>query len=181
MIRTCCTTAFLTIALFCSGVAPGYAVGFDMGPASVMAADQGGMAADTRRGMGNRKWWQNDAFTATMNLSSGQKEALETYANKQRLAMIDLRAAVQRTRLILETSLDTNFKKEASLNYLTDYLAAKNSFEEARMMGLIHTREILTEEQFQLLKKRTREMREMSQGKNRRLSMNNRMDRRTRQ
>ncbi len=166
------------IALFIFFTPPSvHAAGWNMGPDNAMALNQG-RRPEMSGGIANMKWWNNDRLTASMHLTDIQKDALEEYSNKHQLAMIDLRASVQKTQLILETSLDLNFSKDASLKYLTDYLEARNAFEEVKMKGLIRTREILTEEQFEILKNHTRNFVRRRLGENRDPGMKHRMDQR---
>lgn len=154
--RIICSTAIFAVILLFS-------------TASQSFAQKPGGGANMNRGMMNMKWWQNDAVTSSMHLTSAQKDSLESLSTKQRLAMIDLRAEVQKAQLIMETSLGKDFKKEVSLQHLESYLQAKNNFERERMKGLIETRAILTSEQFAMLKK-----------KNNKRMKNRKMDRRSR-
>lgn len=171
-----CNISLIAIMIFFTGVSAGRAAGPGMGPGIAMATDSG-RNPEMTRGMANMKWWYNDTLAASMHLTDIQKDALEKSSNKQRLAMIDLQANLLKTRLILETSLDANFTKDASLNYLNDYLAAKNAFEEARMKGLINTREILSEEQYKILKNQISKPDRMRQFRNQKQGMRSRMDR----
>ncbi len=157
--------ALVALMFFFTCVSISQAAGPAYGPGMAMASEKSVRPDAMARGIAKMKWWHNDALSTSMNLTTLQKDNLETNSIQQKLAMIDLRASVEKTRLILETSLDSNFRKETSSKYLDDYLKAKNAFEEARMKGLINTREILTEEQFKVLKNQTRNLKKKRQSK----------------
>lgn len=137
--------------------------------ASQSFAGKPGGGANMNKGIMNMQWWQNDAITDPMNLTDEQKDKLEALSTKQRFAMIDLRASVQKAQLIMETSLGKDFNKDVSMQHLDSYLQAKNKFEAERMKMLIETRAILSDEQFSLLKKETNK-----RMKNRRFDRRNR-------
>ncbi len=124
--------------------------------ASQSLAGKPGSGANMHSKIMNMQWWQNDAIAGPMHLTEAQKDSLEALSTKQRLAMIDLRADVQKAQLIMETSLGKDFNKDVSLQHLDSYVQAKSKFEAARMKMLIETRAILTSEQFTLLSKETK-------------------------
>jgi len=104
-----------------------------------------------RRGMG--QWWRNPALAEKIGLSDQQKQQLEKIGQSSRLTMIDLRADLEKQRVILRPMLQTYHPDEGQVLAQVEKVSqARAALEKARVQSMLSTRSVLTEEQWNTLR-----------------------------
>lgn len=103
------------------------------------------------RGMG--QWWRNPELAEKIGLSDQQKQQLEKIGQSSRLKMIDLRADLEKQRVILGPMLQSYHPDEARVLAQVDKVSqARAALEKARIQATLASRSVLTEDQWNKLK-----------------------------
>ncbi len=105
-----------------------------------------------RHGHGMGAWWKNSDIAQKLNLTDQQKQQLESTFTSNRLALIDLRAAVEREETKLEPLMSADQLDENAIKaQLNSLIAARGKLEMAMAMMHVSMRKILTTEQWKQL------------------------------
>lgn len=111
-----------------------------------------------RRGMG--QWWRNPALAEKIGLNDQQKQQLEKIGQSSRLKMIDLRADMEKQRVILGPMLQTYHPDEAQVLAQVEKVSqARAALEKARIQAMLASRNVLTEDQWNKLRESRMEFR----------------------
>ena len=134
---------------------PGHRV-FNMRVCGPMGA--GPMMRFHRRGMG--QWWRNPEVAEKIGLSDQQKQQLEKISQDSRLKMVDLRANLEKQRVILMPMLQTYRPDQAAVLAQVEKVSqARAALEKQRVQSMLASRGVLTEEQWNKLKNSRMEFR----------------------
>jgi len=159
------------IVMFC-GLAMGQAVHGEMftngpGPESMSlppagnasffrarAGFGGPMARDGMRMHGRMgEWWKNPDLAQRIGLTDDQVQQLDKISYQSQLKMIDLRATVEKERLMLGHELQADHPSEdAVLGQVDKVSQARAAVERSRVQTMLSTRNVLTPEQWKKLK-----------------------------
>ena len=104
-----------------------------------------------RRGM--HQWWRNPELAQKIGLTDQQTQQLEKISQASQLKMIDLRADLEKQRVILGPMLQTYHPDEAQVLAQVERVSqARTAVERERVQTMLATRNVLTEEQWNKLK-----------------------------
>ena len=94
------------------------------------------------------KWWKNTRVVRELDLSDAQVDRIEAIFLRVRPALIDLRADLEKKRLLQESAMDrpTVDSVEAERR-IDDVEQARSKLEKARAMMFLEIRQVLTPEQ----------------------------------
>ncbi|MEJ2009183.1 MAG: periplasmic heavy metal sensor [Acidobacteriota bacterium] len=110
----------------------------------------GPMSWFQRGGMG--QWWKNPEIAQKIGLTDQQKQQLDKISQEGRLKMIDLRANLEKQRVILGPMLQTYHPDEAQVLAQVDKVSqARAAVEKGRIQNMLATRNVLSEEQWKKL------------------------------
>ncbi len=122
------------------------------GPRGPMMRFRGGMA---RRFRGQRmaQWWKNPFIERRIGLTSQQEHQLGKIYFQSRLQMIDLRAGLEKQRLLLQPMLQAERPNQGQVLGQIDKIGqARTALVRARIEAMLATRNVLTPEQWQKLR-----------------------------
>ena len=98
-------------------------------------------------------WWRNPEIAEKIGLNDQQKQQLEKISQASRLKMIDLRADLEKQRVILGPMLQTYHPDEAQVLAQVEKVSqARAAVEKQRVQTMLATRNVLTEDQWNKLK-----------------------------
>ena len=103
------------------------------------------------RGMG--QWWRNPALAEKIGLTDQQKQQLEKISQSSRLKMIDLRADLEKQRVILGPMLQSYRPNEAQVLAQVEKVSqARAALEKGRIQAMLACRNVLTQDQWNKLR-----------------------------
>ena len=113
--------------------------------AVLFCAATAGAAAPTG---GGGKWWKNTRVVRELDLSDAQVDRIEAIFLRVRPALIDLRADLEKKRLLQESAMDRPTVDSAEAERQIDEVEqARSKLEKARAMMFLEIRQVLTPEQ----------------------------------
>ncbi len=111
-----------------------------------------------RRGM--HAWWMNPEIAERIGLTNQQKDQLEKISLDSRLKTIDLRADLEKQRVMLGPMLRTFHPDEAQVLAQVEKVSqAQAALETERVQTMLNSRNVLTEDQWNKLKNMRMEFR----------------------
>ena len=97
---------------------------------------------------GGGKWWKNTRVVRELDLSDVQVDRIEAIFLRVRPALIDLRADLEKKRLLQESAMDRPTVDSAEAERRIDEVEqARSKLEKARAMMFLEIRQVLTPEQ----------------------------------
>jgi Spy/CpxP family protein refolding chaperone len=122
------------------------------GPRGPMATFRGPMMRRFRRPMMG-PWWENPWIARRIALTDEQRRQLEKISFQNRLRMIDLRAALEKQRLLLQPILQSERPNEdQALGQIDKIGQARTELDRARVQAMLAARNVLTPEQWRKLR-----------------------------
>jgi Spy/CpxP family protein refolding chaperone len=119
----------------------------------------GDLAIRLRPGLGplepgpRGRWWTNPQTAKEIGLSTEQQKKMDDIFQQNRLALIDLNAAVEKQEVTLEPLVSADQPDEARILAQIDHVAqARADLEKANARMLLGIRRVLTADQWQKLK-----------------------------
>jgi Spy/CpxP family protein refolding chaperone len=107
-------------------------------------------------GMGLRapgKWWKDSELMRRMGVSGDQVQRIEKIFQDYRIQLIDLHAALERQRAILEPLVEADQPNESQVIAQIDKVVqARASVEKSHVQMLLAIRQVLTPEQWKKLR-----------------------------
>ena len=101
-------------------------------------------------GHGPGPFWRSERARASLGITAEQQAKLESDFKEARLAMVDLRAAIEKKRMAFDDRLEAeSFDEGAAKSAATDLEAALAQLHQAETGHAIALRRILTAEQYQ--------------------------------
>ena len=106
-------------------------------------------------GPNSEKWWADPMIIRRLNLSDEQQHRIDDVFQKNRLRLIDLKAALEKEEVLLEPLLDADRPDESQVLAQIDRVAnARSELEKANARMLLGFRLVLTSEQWKRLQPR---------------------------
>lgn len=94
------------------------------------------------------KWWKNTRVARELDLSEAQVDRIEAIFLRVRPALIDLRADLEKKRLLQESAMDRPTVDSAEAERRIDEVEqARSKLEKARAMMFLEIRQVLTPDQ----------------------------------
>lgn len=94
------------------------------------------------------KWWKNARVVRELDLSDAQVERIEAVFLRVRPALIDLRADLEKKRLLQESAMDRPTVDSAEAERrIDDVEQARSKLEKTRAMMYLEIRQVLTPDQ----------------------------------
>jgi len=127
-------------------------------------------AAAPSDGMPEGKWWKNPRAVRELQLTGAQVDQIERIFLRIRPELIDLRADLEKKRLMQNSLMDRpTVNNEEAGRLIDETERARSKLEKARAMMFLEIRQVLTPEQREKILERREDMRERRQGRLRRL------------
>ncbi len=127
-------------------------------------------AAGPMDGMPDGKWWKNPRAVRLLRLTDAQVDQIERIFLRVRPQLIDLRADLEKKRLVQNSLMEKPaVKTEDAAKSIDDTEMARSRLEKARAMMFLEIRQVLTPEQRAALVERREEIRERRMDRQRRL------------
>jgi len=101
-------------------------------------------------GMPEGKWWKNSRVVRELALTEAQVDRIEKVFLRVRPTLIDLRADLEKKRLLQESVMDRpNVDTQEAARHIDDVEQARSKLEKTRATMFLEIRQILTPEQWQ--------------------------------
>ena len=121
-------------------------------------------------GMPDGKWWKNPRAVRMLRLTDAQVDEIEKIFLRVRPRLIDLRADLEKKRLVQDSLMERpDVKTEDAAKSIDETEAARSRLEKARAMMFLEIRRVLTPEQRAAILERREAFRERRQDRARRL------------
>ena len=112
-------------------------------------------AAGPVEGMPDGKWWKNPRAVRLLRLTDAQVDQIERIFLRVRPQLIDLRADLEKKRLVQNSLLERPaVKTEEAAKSIDETEIARSRLEKARAMMFLEIRQVLTPEQRAMLLER---------------------------
>jgi Spy/CpxP family protein refolding chaperone len=100
-----------------------------------------------------RPWWENPFIARRIGLTAAQRRQLGKISFQSRLRMIDLRAALEKERLLLQPMLQSQHPNQSQVLTQIDKIGqARTAVLRAKTGTMLAVRNVLTPEQWQKLR-----------------------------
>jgi Spy/CpxP family protein refolding chaperone len=120
-------------------------------------------------GMPDGKWWKYPRVVRELQLTESQVDQIEKIFLRMRPQLIDLRADLEKKRLMQESAMEQpNVKTEEATRLIDETQEARSRLEKARARMFLEIRQVLTVEQREKILERRGEIRERRQERLRR-------------
>ncbi|MGH9442647.1 MAG: Spy/CpxP family protein refolding chaperone [Thermoanaerobaculia bacterium] len=121
-------------------------------------------------GMPDGKWWKNPRAVRTLGLTASQVDEIETIFLHVRPQLIDLRADLEKKKLVQDSLMERpDVKTEEAGKAIDETERARSRLEKERAMMFLQIRQVLTPEQRQKILERREDLRERRLDRPRRL------------
>ena len=118
-------------------------------------------AAGPIDGVPDGKWWKNPRAARLLRLTDAQVDQIERIFLRVRPQLIDLRADLEKKRLVQNSLMESaDVKTDEAARAIDETEKARSRLEKARALMFLEIREVLTPEQRARMMERREELRE---------------------
>ena len=146
--RTTTSTLFLLLAMACAAVAQD-------SPGQPGPRPEGGHGPERRMmrmGPPPFDWWRNSEIAQKLNLTDQQKQQLEQTFTQAKLQLVDLKAAVEKEEIKLQSLMNADTLQDSQVMAQIDATqAARAKLEKTFALMALQFRKILTSDQWKQL------------------------------